>query len=110
MRGIAEDFTFASVPLVSVEPASARGERLCPSRRVVSLWTRLRARRFWHVPVTAATVGGGAAVPTTTLGDVDVRGCGAVVINPPRVLQDLLSRGVAGAASFALSARTSSVC
>ena len=88
MRAIAEDFTFrAGVPLVSVEPGEcARGERtVSVMQSRFALDEASRAPLLWHVPVTAATVGGGAGAAVTDdhgSATLTLRGCGAVVVNP----------------------------
>ncbi len=88
MRGIAEDFTFrAGVPLVSAQLGEcARGERtVSVTQGRFALDEASRVPLLWHVPVTAETIGGGAAAAVTDdrgSATLELRGCGAVVVNP----------------------------
>jgi aminopeptidase N len=84
---IAHDFTLqAGVPLITEGPAACEGGHT-PLRLEQGRFgtdAASRAPRTWHVPVTAAIVGGasgqgGAAAPAG--GRIDLAGCGPTVLN-----------------------------
>ena len=86
VTAIAHDFTLQpGVPLIRVEDVSCKGGSTVMTLRQTE-FTRDRpdkAPRAWHVPVIAASVGGGEArtIVTGGSGTLTVPGCGAAFLN-----------------------------
>ena len=85
---IAHDFTLrAGVPLVSEKQVTCQDGRTAVQLDQGRFGddASMRAPATWHVPVTAALLGGGSAraiVTAPTSGEMSLEGCGPLVLNP----------------------------
>ncbi|MDE0880193.1 MAG: M1 family aminopeptidase, partial [Sphingomonas bacterium] len=86
VAGIADDFTLqGGVPLVTLSSARCVGgsTRATLAQDRFGLDDASKKPQTWHVPLVAATVGGGDArtIVTGPATDVTVKGCGTLVLN-----------------------------